>query len=340
MSIQVTHKNVLFFMVLFLWICTVPLMAEEGKDVTYTIKEGDTLWDIATATLKDPFQWPKLWKANPHIKDPHWIYPGQQLAIPGEMAKQELKGQPLEKEGQETQQEKQIEVTGRVITPRKVSPKEVPVATRKYLTSKEVLLQAGSVVSEVTRAGEIKGSMKDYGLAGCGDTVFITIKNPAPLATKFYVISEPERMVHPKTEAVLGYLVRIKGVIETTSEDTGNQRAVILESYREIVKGDAFIPFYTVELPLEPLAEKRPPLNGMIVKVNIDRSIIGQEEFAYLDKGSSDGIEVGDVFNVITGDQPHITIGTLQIINASAKASVALVKKSIKEIKAGDQFRN
>jgi hypothetical protein len=51
--------------------------------VTYVVKEGDTFWDLAFEFTGDPFEWPFLWKGNPHIKNPHLIYPGDQLLISG-----------------------------------------------------------------------------------------------------------------------------------------------------------------------------------------------------------------------------------------------------------------
>jgi hypothetical protein len=50
----------------------------------YVVQKGDTLWDLSDEFLKDPFLWPDLWQANPHIQDPHWIYPGDTLCIPGD----------------------------------------------------------------------------------------------------------------------------------------------------------------------------------------------------------------------------------------------------------------
>ena len=60
-----------------------PVAAEKPKDITYKIKWGDTLWDIADTYYKNPWRYKYIARWN-GIKNPDYIISGTYITIPAE----------------------------------------------------------------------------------------------------------------------------------------------------------------------------------------------------------------------------------------------------------------
>lgn len=61
-----------------------PAPSPQPSGSTYTVVEGDTLWDIAATHLGDATRWPEIYSLNQGVigDNPDLIYPGQELQLP------------------------------------------------------------------------------------------------------------------------------------------------------------------------------------------------------------------------------------------------------------------
>jgi len=319
-------RQVVALFVVALLLIPAVLMARSG-DMEYTVKKGDTLWAISSGHLKDPLLWPKLWRANANVHNPHLIYPNQVIVIPGELLKTELR-------------------TGKKLVP--VKGRYLPSGTDKPIVPNDVILDSGFITRSFVPVGKIVSRFPDEETIFGRDSI-VHVQTTARLIpdTKFYIGEMAEPIINPVGEReVVGYLVKIKGALQITGEENGNIMAKITESYKEINAGDVILNYFPVTPPYAPVVERTPLLSGVIVKVgdkvsaDQPRLPAGRTDIVYINKGAAQGIEIGDKFRVSKGVPPHVIIGALQVFSVFDDASIALVIKADREIVPGDTFGN
>ncbi len=311
---------IIFLGIAFIFLAHTAFSADVVK---YTVKKGDTLWDISGIKLTDPFLWPKIWKENPQIKNPDLIYPGQVIKIPSDL---------LQKQVVLPEKKKPAPVLAK-----KEIPVSEPVKPQRRLLSPDIILSAGYIEDQITRVGSIISTPSGMTMVGKGDDVYISVNGPVSKGQKFYTFKSYGVVNHPITGKPLGELIEITGVIEVTGKEGSYTRARVLKSFSEIQVGSYLDNYYDVT-PLDITKERKGKAHGVIVAGKDLRYLTGRLDVVYLDRGVRDGLLPGDVLTVLSSDDPRRPIGKIRVISARNTTSVAEVIESTQEIVKGDSF--
>jgi len=327
--IKRTGPLAIFCMIVMLLMPVAVKAADEGLE--YTVQKGDTLWDISSGKLKDPFLWPKLWKANPHIHNPHLIFPNEKVVIPAELLKDNLRAESRVR----------LDTKRKLITPESLASRVVPGIKKRPIVDREELLQSGYFAKEVNQIGLIASSPLGKTLLGSGDAVYLSTEVAVNPDEKFYIATKPEAIRNPlNRKEIAGYHVKIKGVLVIVGSESGRTKAVIKEAFKEINPGDLIMGYYPISLPVEPSILRKPPINGIVLGIWKKQTEGGRDDIVYLNAGAGQGVEIGDLFTVTSGTDPNPVLGSVQVFSVSDAGSAAVVKHTISEIKAGDTVGN
>lgn len=295
----------------------------------YIVKKGDTLWDISNSKLKNPFLWPKLWIVNPQIKNPDLIYPGERIKIPSE---EELMRVP-------TIPEKEIPPIVEPALPEIEPVVEVPVKPPvRYIVNKNLYIASGWISDEFPSIGQITEAPRDRTIFGKDDIVYLKINENITPGEKFFAIRDIKVVKHPRTGKRLGHQIRITGILEIIGMDHNIPKARIETAFEELQKGDGLMPFQDLEPPVVPDVIRTPDIEGYIVESHMNSEMVGPGDIIYLDKGQDDGLEIGDMFSVLSEAPVERPIGTIQIISLQPTTSAAIILKSEQEITVGDKW--
>ena len=235
-------------------LCSLAQEKKEGEEI-YTIKPGDTLWELSSRFLKDPFLWPKLWQRNPYITNPHLIYPGRPVLIsPLETDKRE---EPRQVGGEERPKEETKEAELKREEPSPGEKKtEGPIEVKQ-------LEEKAPVFREVRSAGFI-GDMNYCGIGSItenrdgkillceGDVVYVKFKTREPIliGDRYTLFRPGDAVRNPNTGRKIGRKYNITGNIQIIDQDGGFYTAKIIEAFEEIFNGDRVQPYRREKMEL------------------------------------------------------------------------------------------
>jgi len=335
---------------------TVAVEVENGTQeeaIVHKIVKGDTLWDITEHYLADPFKWPKVWKFNPYIVNPHLIYPGNTVRLTPngiEVIEGDIKAEGLETIGLEPGEQIFVLEPEVAIDSAPEKAAEAP-APKKPGVRDSAMARSGFVTAhELAASGAIIGPKEKKLLVNKGDEVFVSFKGDGVRPGSRYTIYTAGRKIeHPATGAFLGHEINILGSL-TVSKADGVAEAVIDNSFMEIPAGAKVRPYSEPVREVE-ITRASSEVKGFIVMALEGKENLASGDIAYLDRGKAHGLMKGNVMRVFRpvadaadpmerGKKlaiPPLELGTLVVLDAGDATSSAVVVKSLRPMVWGDR---
>lgn len=334
---------------------------DNSEKTPYTIKKGDTLWDISEGHLNNPFLWPSIWEKNRYIKNPDLIYPGRLLVMPygiflkapapaSAPAPQEVgsTSAPLPAPVEPISPPVPVSLTSPVpqqaIAPEpkgeakaSMAPASFSIISQRGRMTLTALADAsGYITDSIESSGTITGSPEERVLLADGDNVTLLLKDKASVGDLFTIFQPPAPVSHPKTGKRVGMLFVPVGEIEITGVQGRAATGRIIKSYTYSSQGDYIQP-YRPSAPAAKMEKAAPDLSGYIIESHDGKMLNAEYSVVYLDKGASDGVIPGTAFYVF-GEERHDIVGELRVISVQAATSTALVTKSAEPFDIGSKI--
>lgn len=291
----------------------------------YTVKKGDTLWGIASMYLKDPWAWPDIWYANPSIKNPHLIFPGDVLILGHNAAGQpmlslERNGQPANENTPPPQANPGVLLTNPPSAASTASAVSAPPTTGlrvDKLSPQARYLPLDAAVTTVPLNGLLPylsktrimtdKEMDDSGhlltafnlgpASGTGEEVYARGLKGSD-GNRYEIFRKGEKYIDPDSGDNLGYEATYIGdaEVEAWSDPV---KLLITDSTQEALAGDLFVPNDGDTVPLN-FFPHHPikTIEGQIVAVLGGVGQIAQFDVLVLNRGTEQGVDPGMVLGI------------------------------------------
>ena len=322
-----------------------PVVYEEEYPETYIVQEGDTLWDISTVFLRDPWFWPEIWFKNPQVENPHLIYPGDTLAIVyvgGERRVQVLsRGEDGSVLSQTAGGLKVIKVNPRVrATPIDATIASIPIDSIRHLLERPILFDEETL----NNSAYVLSSLDNHLVNSLNDKLYVRKLDTSKGGGRYQIYRPNKPLYDPITNELLGYEALYVG--ESKLLLRGDPASVrVTQSDREILRDDRVIPMDNTNFERDFVP--RPPrtaVNGEIVALLDAISQTGIYQTIAINLGNRDGVESGNILKIrrygdVIRDKkekdprflvklPDEQVGMAMIIRSFEKMSYALIMEA------------
>ncbi|MDH0720484.1 LysM peptidoglycan-binding domain-containing protein [Acinetobacter junii] len=333
-----------------------PSSVKAGAPHVYVVKKGDTLWDISGKFLSKPWRWPEIWASNKHVKNPHWIYPGDRLLLCS------LNGKPLigKDEGDGCDGIiRRYTGGGTTLRPQvriEALNNSVPVIPLAHI---QQWLERSSVLpaDAIANTPYILGTADNRVLAGKGQSVYVRgqgLENGQRYGVyregePYIVVDEQGKKQNLGVELLQvasGVAVRNENDI-TTVELTDSYNGEVRRGDRVMLEQEAMLPtlFY-------PIDAKQVRDGGKVIRVLGSIGTAAKNGVVTVDRGTADGVEIGQVFSIYQEGEivqdpktkekvklPGQYVGSLMIFKSFDRISYAYVLDSELPIKVGSNIQ-
>ncbi|HEY3049334.1 MAG TPA: LysM peptidoglycan-binding domain-containing protein [Polaromonas sp.] len=358
----------------------VPLaeLAPNAPD-SYSVKRGDTLWSISGLFLKSPWRWPELWGMNlQDIRNPHRIYPGQQLYLEKSNGRATLRTRQAAADGPPTDTVRVSPHTRSESLADASIPTLSPNAIEPFLAEPMIVDEATFAAAPrivATQEGRVLLSRGDRAYArgeyvgGNATGKRLSDAKGEPLGYRVFRDAKP--LKDPTTQQILGYEAQYVGKAElargeSTAQIAGKDGQLqteivpatidIVSTKEEMRTGDRLMAEPAREflsyVPHAPASA----ITGQIVSVYGSAvAIAAENQVVVINRGAKDGLERGHVMAIIKDGQrlldktdsarPQIKLpnernGLMMVFRTFDSLSYALVLQVTDGVKVGDRFVN
>lgn len=317
----------------------------------YTVKKGDTLWDISGRYLESPWRWKEIWATNKQIKNPNLIYPNDVLilcVIQGKTLVGVDTGEGCA--GVEKQLTGNVVASSVTVTSTANSIPPIPWSAIQHWLDKTIIVNP----ADFNTTPYILASKKGNLITASGDKVYAK-GVPLIVGQRYGIYREGEKYVEPKTQKVIGLEVtQVATGLVTSTETNGVTSLQLIDSYgKEVREGDRV--FVELNNSIPPVFYPTPATvnrGGMIVRVMDSISSAAKGSVVAINLGSAHGAKPGDVLTVFQKGAvirdikdndtpvrlPSEPTGMVMVFNTFDNISYAYVLDSELPLNVGDQL--